>query len=361
MAQRSEGFVELGCSDRTLFRERSGADVYAAYDILAAAASRVSEGRLSRGAYSNLEKALGINRNPQGLLADRALREVVDPVKAFTWDWVHSYLQDGVFTTEVSEVLKACAPFGVTFAQVQVYLKDDSWQFPAASRAKSVALHRVFDSWRSSAADPHQARRMQVSSDERFSDGCFSGRQAYLDALRLRMQVYSDALRLRTSASRVGKVCGALAQVRTGIISLVWFRTNLLPRLETCVAAPRASFREADLEIRRLPASRQRSNAVPANSWVCTVCFGTLCRLVLAHSPASRRSWRRSRQLAGASTCCKWPSAALRPAARPPQSWPERPRHTWSSTKRPMGLHTSGPNTIGSWMCRPKSAVTGLC
>lgn len=158
LAHRGEHYVDLGCSDRTLFRERTGADVYASYDILAAAAGRVADGRLTRAAYAQMEKAMGMNRNPHGLLADHALRGVVDPVATMTWDWVHSYLQDGAFTTEVTEMIRACGPFGVTFDHLKRYLKDDAWRFPAASRAKSSALHRVFDSWRSTAADPNQAR-----------------------------------------------------------------------------------------------------------------------------------------------------------------------------------------------------------
>ena len=158
LAHRRGHYVDLGCSDRTLFRARTSADVYASYDILAAAADRVNDGRLSQSAYAKLEKVMAMNRNPHGLLADETLRRVVDPIATMTWDWVHSYLQDGVFTTEVTQVLRACAPFGVTFEELRRYLKDDAWRFPAASRGKSSALHRVFDSWRSTAADPNQAR-----------------------------------------------------------------------------------------------------------------------------------------------------------------------------------------------------------
>lgn len=173
LAHRGERYEDLGCSDRTLFRERSAADVYASYDILAAAAGRVDEGRLSRSSYAQMEKAMGMNRNPHGLLADHALRPVIDPVATMTWDWVHSYLQDGVFTTEVSEMIRACGPYGVSFEHLRRYLKDDAWRFPAASKAKSSALHRVFDSWRSTVADPNQARPIKLGtqsscSDERF-------------------------------------------------------------------------------------------------------------------------------------------------------------------------------------------------
>lgn len=161
LAHRREDYVEITCSDRARFRQRTSAHVFAAYDLLLAASTRAADGQAPRSQLQGLEMSLGMNFNPSGMLADQVLRSVVDPVRAFTYDWVHSYLQDGVFTIEVTELLRACAPFGVTFSALREYLKDQSWCFPSASKAKQAALYRVFDSWRSSAADSSQAGPME--------------------------------------------------------------------------------------------------------------------------------------------------------------------------------------------------------
>ena len=58
-------------------------------DMLAEASSRRASGALSETRLENLEKSLGFNGNPLGLLADKTLRE------HFGWnqtsfDWVHT-------------------------------------------------------------------------------------------------------------------------------------------------------------------------------------------------------------------------------------------------------------------------------
>lgn len=50
---------------------------------------------MSRASYGELESALGIRRNPHGLVADRDLCNLVRPVDTLTYDWVHAMLQGG--------------------------------------------------------------------------------------------------------------------------------------------------------------------------------------------------------------------------------------------------------------------------
>ena len=121
--------------------------------------------------FGLLEKSFGLNFNPHGLLSNEALRGFVDPVRTMTWDWAHSFLQDGAFTTEVILLLKACEPFGETFPTLRDFLKGDRWRFPKATKAKSAGLYRVFDAWRSSSGDANQAMPRKYVSAERLRLG----------------------------------------------------------------------------------------------------------------------------------------------------------------------------------------------
>jgi hypothetical protein len=75
-----------------------------------------------------------------------------------TWDWVHSALQDGAVTVEIQMLLQACQDHGLTRAVVRGALRNDGWVFPAATRAKSNALHRIFDPYRDVAGDPFKVK-----------------------------------------------------------------------------------------------------------------------------------------------------------------------------------------------------------
>lgn len=119
-----------------------------------AAHEKVAQGALPRSKLEKLERAHGLNFNPQGLLADVALRGVIDPVATLTYDWVHSALQDGVFTEEASRMLQALGPFGIRQTHLREFFADATWRFPAHARTKASTLYRVFDSHRSPGSEP---------------------------------------------------------------------------------------------------------------------------------------------------------------------------------------------------------------
>jgi hypothetical protein len=108
-----------------------------------------------------LEKMYGVNWNADGLLADRELRKHFGVVECFTYDWVHTLLQDGSFTIEVFHMLKACE---IQHSTVEAFLKDPLWKFPAASSGKSGRLHTVFNSYRSSSSS--EADKLKCSASE---------------------------------------------------------------------------------------------------------------------------------------------------------------------------------------------------
>ena len=78
----------------------------------------------------------------------------MDPIAVTTYDWMHTLLQGGVLNQEVESLLTEAGAFGISRQAIQAFLKDQSWQFPQCSKAKSTQLHRIFDEKRQSSTDP---------------------------------------------------------------------------------------------------------------------------------------------------------------------------------------------------------------
>ena len=145
LAHRRPGFVEVDCHDPALFSLRTDADLVTSWDLLGVAHGRVQAGTMTKAAFDRIEKMEGLTYQPDGLLSDVGLREHVRIIGTWTIDWVHTLLQDGVFTTEAWQFIKAS---GITTEQVCSFLADDAWEFPNAFRTKAKGLYRVFDSFR---------------------------------------------------------------------------------------------------------------------------------------------------------------------------------------------------------------------
>ena len=148
MAGRREGFVDICCSDPSLFQCNTSADVAEIMDMINQAAARVDEGTFEPDRLEKMEQLNGMNHCFNGLVADRRLRVEFDIVQVVTMDWMHSALQDGFLTKECSLVVRACRSTGVTFEDLRLYLDDDQWTFPKAIGGKLKALSRVFSSYR---------------------------------------------------------------------------------------------------------------------------------------------------------------------------------------------------------------------
>ena len=164
LAHRSPGHVEMTCCDYSAFRLQSSSDLFAIADLLLAAQQKVAEGTMTKIRWNQLEIINGLNTNEDGLLTDPMLRTYLDPIGALRYDWLHNMLQDGVMTTETFQFLRACEPHGVRPQDLQAFLRDEGWQFPLASRAKSKDLHRVFDEFRSGSSEEHE--RLKCSASE---------------------------------------------------------------------------------------------------------------------------------------------------------------------------------------------------
>ena len=144
IAHRQDGFVEASCSDSSLFSRLSREELDEQIGLIrVAAARRHVRGNAERS--DNLQKAYGLNFNPNGLLFDDALMRDVDIVSAFTYDWVHTMLQDGVMNVEILLFLEACTDkLGLQLKTIETYMKG-RFSFPKFCRLKSSQIWRLFD------------------------------------------------------------------------------------------------------------------------------------------------------------------------------------------------------------------------
>jgi hypothetical protein len=152
------GHVEITCCNSAAFKILPNAELLKTIELLRGASARVAAGTMAKGIRDELELVAGLNFHPRGLLWDRELMTVVKPIEVFTYDWVHSSLQDGIFNQDLGALLEACVPHGVTRADVRQFLKDEPWQFPKWHRHKYRAMYHVFDLARQSDKKPHKIK-----------------------------------------------------------------------------------------------------------------------------------------------------------------------------------------------------------
>ena len=155
-------FVEVSCADPTRFRLHTSADVFTAADLVSAVHAQWTAGMMTKTRFENLQKTCGLKFEPDGILLDPELRRHVDVVDSTVIDWVHTALQDGVFTTEAFLLVQACGEvLDIGFGDLREYMKD-GWKFPAWGRTKSKELFRIFDEARSPKEDKIRASASEL-------------------------------------------------------------------------------------------------------------------------------------------------------------------------------------------------------
>ena len=131
--------------------------------MLTEAAKRVREGTMAPARLLALEKAIGFNHNPVGLLADVDLRKWVRIGEVASFDWMHSALQDGTLTTEMFLFPPSILSIGIRHGHIKDYLEAD-WLFPHAFGGKRHQLWRIFDDHRARSSET--AERLKVLASD---------------------------------------------------------------------------------------------------------------------------------------------------------------------------------------------------
>ena len=135
-------FVEFDCAAPERFRLSTTADLHSIADTLVAMKARVVDVRATMTRMKQFQKACGFTCSPSGLLTDRQLG--IDIVNAFCYDWMQTFLQDGVLTTEAALLVAACvAKLGMTLNDLKNYFREE-WCFPRQHKSKGTRLWLIF-------------------------------------------------------------------------------------------------------------------------------------------------------------------------------------------------------------------------
>ena len=149
--RRPLDLVEVSCSDTSRFVQNTDRSVWQQYDRLVALDSHSSRAEMDRQ-----QKAVGMNINANGVLADMALRPHVGPVSTMTYDWQHTFLSNGVASQEMFMFLEACRGEGLTniYSLLEQFCKAE-WCFPEQGRTKGNVIHQIFNKAREQASKEH--------------------------------------------------------------------------------------------------------------------------------------------------------------------------------------------------------------
>ena len=168
LAERLPGFFEITHSVATDFHLRSAADLFDSADKVEAAFRRKQAGGISNAYFEKICKAESLNFHAMALPWRMELRNTIDWYGCFTYDWVHTMLQEGPMHVEMFEYVEKCAPHA-DFSQIKDWLSM-SWVFPAMYKSKGHQLWKIFSEWRQNRNKEHD--KLHCSSSELL--GCYA-------------------------------------------------------------------------------------------------------------------------------------------------------------------------------------------
>ena len=151
LAGRAPGFVEISCSDDTQLHKTTLQEFQDSCDFVAEAFNRFTHGIITKTLFLNIQKSEGQNYVPGGIAFDQRLRGLW--FETVTVDWVHTFLQDGVFTVEAMLRIQA----GEDPEALRLFLQLP-WQFPASMLCKGNMLWRIFSECRLDDGDVDKVR-----------------------------------------------------------------------------------------------------------------------------------------------------------------------------------------------------------
>ena len=133
---RTQGYVEVSNTDPTRLHQTTITEFEQCCDLVAETHSRFVARTLPRlGMYEEILKCEAQNYIEGGLAFDRRLR-VLAWLACVIVDWVHTMLQDGVFTVEAWLMINAMQLRG----EVLRRFLQQAWEFPCCKKKKGQDL-----------------------------------------------------------------------------------------------------------------------------------------------------------------------------------------------------------------------------
>lgn len=142
---------EITCVDEDLFVLHDDDFVCKEYDRLKDLAQAGRQADLERR-----QKASGFVVSQGSLMGDPRLRRVLPPVSTLTYDWMHTYLSNGVASQEMYVFFDACRTSGMrdAFALMERFCRA-RWSFPKQFREQGLRAHVIFCETRARSSKEH--------------------------------------------------------------------------------------------------------------------------------------------------------------------------------------------------------------
>ena len=162
LATRDGRLVEISCHDPSLFKPLTDAQLDSNLALLQAAHARYVDDALTLDMYTKICQSRGMHYVMNGIWWDDDVRRMLK-VNVVVVDWVHTFLSDGVFGTEVILFLKATLRItGKGFSDFHAFLKSH-WQFPRQRKNQMKNLPQTFNSFREDYATAHDKLKGNAS------------------------------------------------------------------------------------------------------------------------------------------------------------------------------------------------------
>ena len=142
LATRVPDFVEISCTNRALPIATTSAEFEDSAELVEEAFNQYRSGHINKTMYEKIQMSESLNYLPGGLAYDRRLRNKVEWFDALTYDWVHTFLQDGVMSVEL--LLRVKASNRPAMADKLKAFLHGAWEFPKAMEGKGQHLWRIF-------------------------------------------------------------------------------------------------------------------------------------------------------------------------------------------------------------------------
>ena len=236
------GVVEIDCFDEEKIVANTNAEVWRQFDLLLA-----SDGVVSKAELERRQKAAGLTIARQGLLADAQLRPLVGPLSSHRYDWMHTYLSNGVCSVEIYLFMEACKANGFkdVYPKLEEYCKA-SWCFPHQHAQAGMRAHAIFckqreaaskEHWRSSASELLTVYPLLRHFAEQVVSVAFPGLQQHVTSLSLSFRVIDALQDIKGGTIDVPRLRKAIFE-HLQKHSSVYGQTHLVPKHHFAIHLP---------------------------------------------------------------------------------------------------------------------------
>lgn len=144
MAQKvgdATGLVSISCLDKGKLELHSSESMVANAEYL-----RSQKALLSDRQFQDLEKSLGMNFAPDGVMFCAKLTRTLDIAANVFFDWMHVYLVHGVYNVEVGCLLQLLkAKMRISHKAIDSFFKEFTWPLSLSQTGKTVFEKRTAD------------------------------------------------------------------------------------------------------------------------------------------------------------------------------------------------------------------------